>query len=40
MGKVYNKNYTSTFPIPTLILLEYVVRDCQCVEYIFFIDFD
>ena len=35
MGKVYYKYYTSTFPFPTLILLEYVVHDYQCVEYIF-----
>ena len=26
-------NYTSTFPFPTLILLEYVVLYSQCVEY-------
>ena len=32
MGKVYYKYYTSTFPFPTSILLEYVVLDCQCVE--------
>ena len=29
--------YTSNFPFPRLILLEYVVRYCQCVEFL--IDF-
>ena len=32
---VLYKYHTSTFPFPILILVEYVVLDCQCVEYIF-----
>ena len=35
MGKVYYRYYT--FPFPTLIFLEYVVPDYQCVEYIFWL---
>ena len=38
MGKMYYKYFISTFHFPTLILVEYVVFYCQCVEYIFLID--
>ena len=34
-GFVNKANYTTTFSFPTLILFEFVVLYCQCMEYIF-----